>query len=350
MKILIAVGRVIPPLFIGGAEVSLRILVKKLTRNKHHLHIIGSSSHPRHGESAEYSQHIHNELVRKNIAARENSQGHYVYTYCGATCEIVPRRMLYAKFEEHLLQCSPDIVITMLEGAARFVEISKTYDIKVALWVHDVYPENIKALAAEPNYALYTSEYVRKKCNEEHHTMGVVFYPPFEKPVLSKLDIMQQRNYITMINPIPEKGGKTFISLSKEMSEKQFLAVEGWRKSELFDNDIPDNLTYVKRMDDLSKVWDITSILLVPSNLYEGFGRVVIEAGYFGIPSIVLNTGGLPEAVGESGIILKENTTIELKKAIMRVETNIDAFRIIAYQNAVKYDIDHESIIIDLLH
>jgi glycosyltransferase involved in cell wall biosynthesis len=41
---------------------------------------------------------------------------------------------------------------------------------------------------------------------------------------------------------------------------------------------------------------------------FEGFGLTVLEAARFGTPSIVMNTGGLPEAVhhGETGWVLKE--------------------------------------------
>lgn len=50
---------------------------------------------------------------------------------------------------------------------------------------------------------------------------------------------------------------------------------------------------------------------------YEGFGLTVLEAGRFGTPSIVMNTGGLPEAVhhGETGWVIpnvSENTVKEI--------------------------------------
>lgn len=345
MKILFGVGRLIPPLYIGGAEVSLRLLSKKLTSKNHSLRIIGCSSHPRHGESEVYSQYILNELARNNISVHVIGDGHYVYIYNGSICEIVPKSLLEARFEECLLQDRPDLVITMLESAACFVKISKRHSIKVALWVHDVFQDNINTLGSDPSIVLYTSEYVKKRCEAEYSGKGVVLYPPFEYLGISKDDIIGQRQFITMVNPIPEKGGRIFIALAKEMRGRLFYAVEGWRRSELMDDGLPDNIIYIERMDDLTNLWRNTSILLVPSNLCEGFGRVVVEAGYFGIPSIVLNNGGLPEALGYGGIVLKENNLEEWRNAINRIESNINIFRINAYINSLKYDIDHESII-----
>ena len=50
---------------------------------------------------------------------------------------------------------------------------------------------------------------------------------------------------------------------------------------------------------------------------YEGFGLTVLESALFGVPSIVYDTGGLPEAVHhlETGIVLPSQskmTHIEL--------------------------------------
>lgn len=49
---------------------------------------------------------------------------------------------------------------------------------------------------------------------------------------------------------------------------------------------------------------------------FEGFGLTVLEAGKFGVPSIVLNTGGLPEAVHDNitGHVLKDLSVDSLKE------------------------------------
>jgi len=48
---------------------------------------------------------------------------------------------------------------------------------------------------------------------------------------------------------------------------------------------------------------------------YEGFGLTVLEAGQFGVPSIVFKTGGLPEAVhhGQTGYVISSTDKSELE-------------------------------------
>jgi glycosyltransferase involved in cell wall biosynthesis len=50
--------------------------------------------------------------------------------------------------------------------------------------------------------------------------------------------------------------------------------------------------------------------ILASASIKEGFGLVVLEAGLFGVPSIVYNVKGFSEAVihGQTGIICQENT------------------------------------------
>ena len=45
-------------------------------------------------------------------------------------------------------------------------------------------------------------------------------------------------------------------------------------------------------------------MLLAPSQIEEAFGRVIIEAGLNGIPAVASRIGGIPESIGESGVLL----------------------------------------------
>ena len=48
--------------------------------------------------------------------------------------------------------------------------------------------------------------------------------------------------------------------------------------------------------------------LLVPSNYFEAFGLVVVEAMACGMDVVAFRRGGLPEAVGDAGLLSDENT------------------------------------------
>lgn len=62
--------------------------------------------------------------------------------------------------------------------------------------------------------------------------------------------------------------------------------------------------------------------LLISSE--EGFGRTIIEAGYFGVPSIGTRVGGIPEIIEEdrTGYLVELDDVEQLSSAILRLATN----------------------------
>ncbi len=64
------------------------------------------------------------------------------------------------------------------------------------------------------------------------------------------------------------------------------------------------NVTCLDWSTDMAGVFDRTRILLMPSLWEEPFGRLPIEAGACGIPTIASARGGLPESVGDGGILI----------------------------------------------
>ena len=54
-----------------------------------------------------------------------------------------------------------------------------------------------------------------------------------------------------------------------------------------------------------------TRVLLAPSQWEEGWGRVVTEAQFSGIPAVASRVGGLPESVGSGGILIDPAAPIE---------------------------------------
>lgn len=64
------------------------------------------------------------------------------------------------------------------------------------------------------------------------------------------------------------------------------------------------NVTLVPRTTDMAAIYARARILLVPSQWEEAFSRVVVEAQFSGIPALANQIGGLPEAVGNGGLLL----------------------------------------------
>ena len=70
----------------------------------------------------------------------------------------------------------------------------------------------------------------------------------------------------------------------------------------------------------MEKVYKDTRILLVPSTWPEPFGRVIPEAQVNGIPCIVSNRGGIPEAAGKGGIVVNSFRTDEWVSAVRQMD------------------------------
>lgn len=125
----------------------------------------------------------------------------------------------------------------------------------------------------------------------------------------------QPPEYITFINPSSEKGATLFLRIvqlaAQTLPEAKFLVVES--RSRLADAerrtgiDLTNypNLTRVGLQKDMGAVFAATKVLLAPSLWHDSGPRVSVEALSMGIPAVVTNRGGLPELVGDAGIVIE---------------------------------------------
>ena len=130
--------------------------------------------------------------------------------------------------------------------------------------------------------------------------------------------------YITYMNPSHLKGIEIFRKIVKKLPRKKFLVVgEGIEKLK----NISNNVTCFGWCNDVRDIYKNTYIILFPSIWDEPFGRVPIEAGINGIPTIASNRGGLSESVGEGGILIDNPYDINAwLSAIQKIESNRSTF------------------------
>ena len=99
------------------------------------------------------------------------------------------------------------------------------------------------------------------------------------------------------------KGGGIVAEIVDRLPERSFLVVGSYADRAL--GGFQDNLTYWGRIADMRRFYREIDLLLVPSVYPEGFPRVIIEAAVNGIPSIANHIGGIPEALGDSGVLIE---------------------------------------------
>lgn len=124
----------------------------------------------------------------------------------------------------------------------------------------------------------------------------------------------QPPQYVTFINPSPEKGVTLFLRIvelaAATLPEAKFLVVES--RSKLADAERRTgidlsrypNVTRVGLQKDMGAVFSATKVLLALSLWHDSGPRVSVEALSMGIPAVVTNRGGLPELVGNAGIVI----------------------------------------------
>lgn len=87
----------------------------------------------------------------------------------------------------------------------------------------------------------------------------------------------------------------------------------------------PANLTHMGWIDSVDRFYERIDVLLVPSLVEEGFSRVVIEAAMRGIPAVANRTGGIPEAMRDSGILVDVDLDCpDIEKLAERYKAHIE--------------------------
>jgi glycosyltransferase involved in cell wall biosynthesis len=123
--------------------------------------------------------------------------------------------------------------------------------------------------------------------------------------------------FFSFVNPAPHKGMMFFARLADEVSRQRpdipFLVVDSHGTcqemlraalKEGVDLHARENIMLAEKVAHPKDFLRVTRAALVPSLWNEPSGRVAEEALLAGIPALVSNRGGLPETVGDGGIVL----------------------------------------------
>jgi len=124
----------------------------------------------------------------------------------------------------------------------------------------------------------------------------------------------EERHYLTFVNPSYEKGVYAFARIADELGRLRpdipVLVVEG-RGSERtlvdcgLDLRVHGNVSLMGHTSDPRQFWAVTRLCLMPSLWWENQPLVAIEAMVNGIPVIGSDRGGIPETLGDSGVVLQ---------------------------------------------
>lgn len=256
---------------------------------------------PHHNGGAETTLH---ELNRALLAA-----GHEVMA-------IVKKKNLHANLPDYnfegvevvheedkrtLLHYIPraDLVMSHLECSTRATLLAQAYAVPFAHIVHNNLDLTRRYIAHGSDFVVYNTVWIREDFAEEFgHIPSIVVHPP----VFSKRYKTDRGKSVTLVNLFQRKGADLFYALAERFPEVSFLGVKGGYGKQEIRHDLP-NVEFMENDFDIRKAFAKTKLILMPS-VYESYGRVACEATASGIPSIVSDTPGLREALGDAGTYL----------------------------------------------
>lgn len=338
------------------------------------LYICGTYC-PAHG-GAEISMHTLLKFVKKDYGAQILVLTDNRYTQNKARSSYDTITLLGSSYQERkkniqkaISVFKPNLIITQLMWSNEALRIGKKNGIPTILRICKI-PFELdlsKGSKFSPTGLMGISKAVKKYIKEKWNRDCSIDIPAIElkRNILipkSKFIDSYKREYITMFNPLVRKGGIIFKEISQKMPEEKFATVQGWSslketvKSKTFSNrlikrmcesqgtkftgkklnyvDFSDcpNVTILEPTEKVWKIYSKTKLLLIPSQWEEAFGRVTIEGMANSIPVMGSSTGGLKEAIGMGGILVKrfsnsdkwlqEIKRLENKKYYKRISSN----------------------------
>jgi glycosyltransferase involved in cell wall biosynthesis len=162
--------------------------------------------------------------------------------------------------------------------------------------------ENRKAMR-KAKLVVANSAHIARRTAERIGVTPAVVYPQIDIAALADTELppLDERPYVMMVGVGELKGAGTFRKIAAAMPELEFLQVGRTLQDRREGNVtvrgfVPDPVEYYRR----------ARLVLVPSKCEEGFGMVTVEAGALGIPAIVSDRGGLPEAVPSRRYVVED--------------------------------------------
>ncbi len=168
-------------------------------------------------------------------------------------------------------------------------------------------------------YEYYRKEGVEKgKLELLYNGVDIHQYTPRKKPLGIKL--------LFVGNFVPRKGIiyliRAFKEIKKEKPEAELL-IAGRRneKNEYVQQARKESIDGVKFVDvidegDLIGLYQDATMLVHPA-VYEAFGMTLVEAMACGTPVIATKVGGIPEVIGDSGILIEPRSPDSIAKAVL---------------------------------
>jgi len=307
MRILYASERPPYPFFLGGAARAAHMLLARIaTFSDTACAAVGGRDYSvsawRYPDAAEHA----------TLGVRTIDEANATLD-CGYPVRLLPK--FYQSLTTEIERFRPDLVWAQLEGALPVLQTANRLGVRGLCYVHDAEFDQteMRQIATLDCHLVASSQFLANKVHRVTGRWTEVVYPPAELYFDTSGD---PDGLVTMINPHPVKGLDTFIEIARRLPAVNFLLQESWKLDDAaLDTlrhklaELP-NVRFAHRVSDMRSVYRQTRLLIAPSRWEEGFGMVALEAQSCGIPVIASRRGGLPEAVGDGGLLIDDYVNV----------------------------------------
>ncbi len=231
-----------------------------------------------------------------------------------------------------------DIVITHLDYAFETVNYCLGIKKPVIMIFHNSIEQYNPFIENQNVIKVFNSDYVKKDYLNRGLTPNncYLLYPYTDFKKLSKYKKnVDDREYITLINPSENKGAAVVLELAHNNPKRKFLIVKGgyylYQQKPFLDvfKTLPNCHIIENTPNIINDIYLKTRLILQPT-IYESYGMVSSEASCFGIPCIVnKESGGLIENLGKMCLGGYNNNIESYQKVIdaLDVEENYHIWR-----------------------
>ena len=171
------------------------------------------------------------------------------------------------------------------------------------------------------------------------------FFSPKDTEALGKeLKVENKKVILSICRLVPRKGMDLVLHALNEIVSRNPNVVylvggsgpDSFRLKRLCDTlDLQDHVKFLGRIpeEELPYYYSLADVFVMPAKSdppdVEGFGIVFLEANACKTPVIGSKSGGIPDAIvdGETGLLVDENNTEQLTKAIWKLITNDELSR-----------------------
>ena len=309
MRILFAANELHFPDNMGGSRMDIHDLALTFQEQGHDVAVLAVAR----GRNRLLGYRVLETLTRKCVLNRVDNANGYKTTRCGSWQ--LPR-FLRASMASY----PPGLLITQSVGSGFLARVAFQQGVPAVIRLASAAEADMLAVAArdDPEVSaairsplvtlVAVSRYVADLAADLVGISPTVIYPPVRLQACVAHD--HDPAHITFINPIPLKGLEIALRVAQLLPHRRFVFVEAWNMTvpqrKALDREMSKlpNVTFRPRSLGLADVYRSTTVLLAPSQCPEAFSRVVLEACANGIPVLASRVGGVPEAMGESGVLL----------------------------------------------